>query len=93
MNKRKLKLARNKIDHIDRSIFNLIIKRTKVVMYMLSLKKYKSEIVDKRRINEILKNIRKKSIKNRLDPKITYRIWKTMIWSYVEFQRKNFKNK
>ena len=60
---------------------------------MLSLKKFKRQIVDHGRINEILKNIRKKSIKNNIDPNITVRIWKSMIWSYVDFQRKNFKKK
>ena len=93
MNRKKLKKARIKIDQIDRSIFNLIKKRTKIVKYMLSLKKYKDQIVDKKRINEILKNIRKKSIQNHIDPKISLRICKSMIWSYVDFQRKNFKKK
>ena len=93
MNKKKLMIARNKIDQVDRDIFNLIKKRTKIVKYMLKLKKYKSQIVDKKRIREILKNIKKKSIKNGIDPKITYRIWKTMIWGYVQFQRRNFKRK
>ena len=60
---------------------------------MLSLKKYKNQIVDHKRINNILKNIKNKSIKNKIDPKITQRIWKSMIWSYVDYQRKNFKKK
>ena len=60
---------------------------------MLSLKKFKNEIVDKKRNSEILKRIRIKSIKNGIDPKITKRIWQSMIWSYVDFQRSNFKKK
>ena len=60
---------------------------------MLSLKGFKSQIVDHKRIKEILKKIKNKSIKNRIDPKITSRIWKSIIWSYVDFQRRNFKNK
>ena len=93
MNLKKLKIARNKIDTLDKKIFVLIKKRTKIVKHMLSLKKFKRQIVDHGRINEILKNIRKKSIKNNIDPNITVRIWKSMIWSYVDFQRKNFKKK
>ena len=58
MNKRKLKIARRKIDQLDNRIFNLIRKRTKVVKYMLSLKQFKNQIVDETRINAILKNIR-----------------------------------
>ena len=93
MNKNKLKLARNKVDQLDQRIFNLIKKRTQTVKYMLSLKKFKKEIVDHKRNNEILRKIRNKSIKNGIDPKITIRIWKSIIWSYVDFQKRNFKKK
>ena len=93
MNKKKLLIARNKIDQLDNKILYLIKKRTAIVKYMLSLKGFKSKIVDHKRIKEILKRIKNKSIKNRIDPKITNRIWKSMIWSYVDFQRKNFKKK
>ena len=93
MNIKKLKIARNRIDKLDRKIFALIVKRTKIVKHMLDLKQYKSQIVDHKRINIILKNLRKVSIKKGIDPKITSRIWKSMIWSYVDFQRRNFKKK
>ena len=93
MNRQKLKIARNKIDQLDKNIFNLIKKRTRIVKYMLNLKQFKNQIVDRKRIKIILKNIRNKSIKNHVDPKITIRIWKAMIWGYVDFQRKNFKKK
>ena len=93
MNKKKLKIARNKIDKLDNSIFNLIKKRTVVVKHMLSLKEKKNQIIDHKRISQILKKIRIKSIKNKIDHKITTRIWKTMIWSYVDYQRRNFKKK
>ena len=93
MNKKKLKIARNKIDQLDKKIFSLIKKRTEIVKYMLSLKKFKSQIVDHKRIKKILGNIKNQSIKNKIDPKITKRIWKSMIWSYVDFQRRNFKKK
>ena len=93
MDKKRLKNARKKIDQIDSKIFYLIKNRTQIVKYMLSLKRYKKQIVDYPRINQILKNIKKKSIKNNIDPKITRRIWKSLIWSYVDFQRRNFKKK
>ena len=93
MKKNKLEIARNKVDQLDQKIFNLIKKRTQIVKYMLSLKKYKSQIIDHKRINTILKNVRNKSIKHRIDPKITRRIWTSMIWGFIDFQRKNFKKK
>ena len=93
MNKNRLKLSRNKVDQLDQKIFSLIKKRTQIVKYMLGLKKSKKEIVDHKRHNEIFRKIRNKSIKSGIDPKITRRIWKAMIWGYVDFQRRNFKKK
>ena len=93
MNKNNLKINRNQVDKIDNQIFKLIKKRTKVVNQMLKLKKFKNQIIDHKRINEILLKIKKKSIKKKIDPKITNRIWKSMIWSYVHYQKKNFNKK
>ena len=93
MDRKKLIKARKNIDKVDNKIFNLIKKRTKIVDHMLSLKKQKSQIVDRKRINVILKNLKNRSIKKGIDPKITIRIWKSMISSYVDYQRKNFKKK
>ena len=93
MNKNKLQAARSKIDQLDKKILHLVKKRTTIVKLMLSLKEHKKQIVDHKRIREMLKNIKKISVKNKIDPKITNRIWKSMIWSYVDFQRRNFKKK
>ena len=93
LKKKKLNLIRNKLDNLDNSLINIIKKRTFLVKKVLSLKETKKEIVDKNRIRKILKNIKKKSIINKIDPKITKRIWEAMIRSYVDFQRKNFKKK
>ena len=93
MNKKKLNIARKKVDLLDKKIFNLIKKRKQVVKYMLGLKRYKNQIVDHKRINTILKNIRNRSIKNKIDPKITQRIWTSMIRGFINYQRKNFKKK
>ena len=60
---------------------------------MLSLKKFKNEIVDHKRINEIIRKVKKKSLSSNIDTKVTTRIWKTMIWSYIDYQKRNFKKK
>ena len=93
MNKKKLRVARNKVDQIDKKIFDLIKMRTEIVKYMLSLKKYKNQIVDHKRIDDILRKIKNKSVKLNIDSKLTLRIWKSIIWSYVEFQKRKFKKK
>ena len=35
----------------------------------------------------------KESLKKNIDPKITRRIWKNIIWSYIDFEKRNFKKK
>ena len=92
-NKKKLNILRKKLDLLDNKLIKLIKIRTNIVKEVLKLKTYKNEIVDKKRISLILKNIKKKSIKNKIDPKITNRIWKNMIMSYIDFERRNFKKK
>lgn len=93
MDKKNLRKYRNKIDKLDSKIFILIRNRTQIIKNILSEKKFKNQIVDHKRINEVLKKIRSKSIRNGIDPKITRRIWKSMIWSYIDFERTNFKKK
>jgi len=92
-NKIKLNLLRNELDKIDYQLLKVFKKRTEIVKKVLSLKTYKKEIVDKKRISMILKKIRKESLKKNIDPKITKRIWKNMIWSYIDFENRNFKKK
>ena len=92
-NKIKLNLLRNELDKIDYQLLKALKKRTEIVKKVLSLKTYKKEIVDKKRISMILKKIRKESLKKKIDPKITKRIWKNMIWSYIDFENRNFKKK
>ena len=54
---------------------------------------FKKEIIDKKRIKAILKNIKNKSLKKGIDPKISYRIWKNMIYAFIEYEYRNFKKK
>ena len=92
-NKIKLNLLRKKLDKLDNVLLKIIQKRTGIVKKVLSLKSSKKEIIDKKRISTILKKIRKESIKKKIDPKITNRIWKNMIWSFIDFEKRNFKKK
>tara|TARA_B100000427_G_scaffold225100_1_gene188752 strand:+ start:116 stop:406 length:291 start_codon:yes stop_codon:yes gene_type:complete len=91
--RKKLNKIRNQLDKLDDSFIKLIKKRTELVKKVLSLKVHKNEIVDKKRIKSILNNVKKKSLKNKIDVKITNRIWKNMIWSFIDYERRNFKKK
>ena len=93
LKKKKLNIIRKRLDTLDNSLIKLIRKRTELVKKVLKLKEHKNEIVDKKRINKILNNIKKKSIRNKIDPKITKRIWTNMIYAYIDFERRNFKKK
>jgi len=92
-NKIKLNLLRKKLDKLDSGLLKIIQERTEIVKKVLSLKSSKKEIVDKKRISTILKKINNESLKKKIDPKITHRIWKNMIWSYIDFEKRNFKKK
>ena len=93
LKKEKLIKIRKELDKLDDSLIRIIKKRTNLVKKVLALKEKKNQIVDQKRIKTILINVRKKSLRNNIDPKITNRIWRNMIWSYVDFERRNFKKK
>ena len=91
--RKKLSKIRSELDKLDNTLIKVIKKRTTLVNKVLALKDKKNQIIDQRRINLILKNIKKKSIQNKIDPKITNRIWKNMIWSYIDYEKRNFKKR
>ena len=91
--KKKLYKIRLELDKLDIQLLKIIKKRTNLVKKVLKLKDKKSQIVDQKRIRKILSNIKTKSIKNKIDPKITHSIWKNMNLAYIDFERRNFKKK
>ena len=93
ININKLNLLRKKLDKLDYDLLKIIKKRSEIIKKVILLKTSKTEIVDKKRINQILKKIKNESVKLKIDPMITNRIWKNMIWSYIDFERRNFKKK
>ena len=92
-NKKRLDLLRIKLDRLDTDLLKLIKKRSNLVNDVLKVKIHKKEIIDQKRISFILKKIKKKSIELNIDPIITSRIWKNMIWSFIDYERRNFKKK
>ena len=90
---KELNNLRKKLDIVDNKLLKIIKTRTSLVKQVLKLKNSKSQIVDKNRIKIILKRIRKKSLIMKIDPKITNHIWKNMIRSYIDYEKRNFKKK
>ena len=91
INKKKLDRLRVKLDSLDNDLLKLIKKRSYLVNEVLKVKIYKKEIIDQKRIKLILQKIKKKSIQSNIDPKITNRIWKNMIWYFIDYEKRNFK--
>ena len=84
---------RKKLDIVDIKLLGLIKKRSLLVDQVLKVKKNKKEIINQKRINFILKRIKKYSIKIKVDPKITNNIWKAMIESFIDYEFRKFKKK
>ena len=93
INKKRLNQLRIKLDTLDNGLLKLIKKRSNLVNEVLKVKIHKKEIIDQKRIHFILKKIKKKSIQLNIDPKITNRIWKNMIWSFIDYEKRNFRKK
>ena len=91
--KKKLNQLRKNLDKLDNKLINLIKIRKNLVNEVIKQKVFKKEIVDNKRIKIILNRIRKKSINKGIDPKITNRIWKNMIWSFIDYEKRIFKKK
>ena len=84
---------RKKLDKLDDNLLEIIKKRTKLVDIVIKNKKFKKDIIDKKRISVILKNISKKTKYKKMDPKITGKIWKSMINAFIDYEYRNFNKK
>lgn len=89
----KIITIRKKLDYLDNKLLKIIKQRTLLVQKVLKNKTRKNQIIDKKRISTILKNIKKKSIANKIDPQITKKIWKSMILAFIDYEFRNFKKK
>ena len=89
----EIRKIRRKLDNLDNKLLNIIKIRTSLVHKILKNKKTKNQIIDRKRINMILKNIKKKSIKKKIDTELTKRIWSNMIKAYIDFEYRKFKKK
>jgi len=92
VNKIILKI-RKELDQLDDELLKIIKKRTRLVNLVIKNKKFKKDIIDRKRISIILKNISKKSKNKNIDPKITIKIWKAMISAFIDYEYRNFKKK
>ena len=88
---KKIIKIRKKLDTLDNKLLDIVKIRLSLVKLVLKQKKFKKQIVDRKRISVILQNIKSKSIKKKIDPKITNKIWKSMINAFIDYEFRNFK--
>ena len=92
-NSKEMKLIRKKIDQVDDKLLPLMVKRSKLVEKALSLKKKQTEIIDKKRIDEISKKIVKKTIDLGGNSKLLKSIWLSIIQNFIDYENQEFKKK
>ena len=90
---KKILTIRKELDKIDNNLLDIIKKRSKLVDKIVKNKRFKKDIVDKKRISVILKNISKRSKQKKIDPKITQKIWKSMIQAFIDYEFRFFNKK
>jgi chorismate mutase len=90
---KKILIIRKELDKLDNELLNIVKKRSKLVDEVIKNKKFKRDIVDKKRILVILKNIKIKSLKRKIDPMVTNKIWSAMIRAFIDYEYRNFEKK
>ena len=93
MKNKKISTIRKKLDKLDLKMLSIIKKRSSLVNKILEQKQFKNQIVDNKRIRIILSKIAKESKRKKIDPRITKKIWKSMIKAFIDYEFRNFKKK
>jgi chorismate mutase len=87
MSQRNIQRIRSRIDTIDKKIIELLGLRKKQV---LKIAKYKNKktIVDKKRINQIMKRIKSEAKRNKIDYVLVKNFWNKLIQYSIKLERK-----
>jgi chorismate mutase len=87
MSQKNIRKIRSTIDTIDKQIIKLLGLRKKQV---LKIAKYKNKrtIVDKKRINQIMKRIKAEAKKNKVDFILVKNFWNKLIQYSIKLEKK-----
>jgi chorismate mutase len=87
MSQKNIQKIRSSIDTIDKQIIRLLGLRKKQV---LKIAKYKNKrtIVDKKRINQIMKRIKAEAKKNKIDFILVKNFWNKLIQYSINLEKK-----
>ena len=92
-NSKEMRLIRKQIDLVDDKLLPLMVKRSKLVEKALSLKKKQTEIIDKKRIEEISRKISKKSEELGGNSRLLKSIWLSIIKNFIDYEKREFRQK
>ena len=87
MSQKNILKIRSNIDTIDKQIIKLLGLRKKQVLKIAKYKN-KSTIVDKKRINQIMKRIKAESKKNKIDFVLVKNFWNKLIQYSIKLEKK-----
>ena len=93
MANKNILIIRKNLDKLYNKFLNLIKKMSNLVDQVLKNKKYKKDIIDRKRIRIILQNISKKSKQKKIDNIVTNKIWSAMIRAFINYEFRNFKKR
>jgi isochorismate pyruvate lyase len=87
MSQRNIQNIRSSINTIDKKIIKLLGLRKKQV---LKIAKYKNKktIVDKKRINQIMKRVKSEAKRNKIDYVLVKNFWNKLIQYSIKLERK-----
>ena len=77
---------RDEIDNLDLKIIELISQRKDLVFEVVKLKR-KDQIVDKKRIDSILKRLNIEAKKRGIPESMIENLWKIMIKSFIKYEQ------
>ena len=85
--------VRSEIDRLDRLIVDYLVERSSYVARASEIKRLKSEIVDKPRIEDVIAKVRAHSLSMGADPELLEAIYRSMIAAFIAFEERSFELK
>ncbi len=85
--------VRKEIDRLDRLIVDYLVERSAYVARASEIKRLKSEIVDKPRIEDVIAKVRAHAVNMGADPELLEAIYRSMIAAFIAFEERSFELK
>ena len=88
---KNLKEVRKNIDNVEARLIKLIAEREFYAREAVKFKTDRSQIIDRKRINAVLRRVKKLSKKYKINNLNVEKIWKLMIQNFIILENKLFK--